>query len=303
MGPELESPGSVCRHHWPSATDPSHPRKLVDHAGHRTQARVVRESCSNMRAFRPVPQSCRTVGRPRRTSHPGPSARNIWSTSWALRHGTESPGSTGRTCWPAGTGLIPLGQPVDTTGPRTRARIPRVSLFIPQALGPGHKSHGSAGRTRGFSGTGPSHHGRLVDTAAPPSRAQVARTAGRRPGPSDPSTSGPEELLEHAGPRSRVESPGTAGRTNGSLGTGPSGPGKLVDPVGTRTPTRFAKVIGSPRGHWTLARVARDSWSTPGADRPGPESPGPTGGPGWPLGLGLIPLGQPVDTTGLQTRP
>ena len=47
IGSELESPGSVGQHHWPSATGPSYPKQLVDHgrrvdaAGPRTQARVA----------------------------------------------------------------------------------------------------------------------------------------------------------------------------------------------------------------------------------------------------------------------
>ena len=63
-------------------------------------------------------------------------------------------------------------------------------------------------------------------------------------------------------------------------------PGELVVPVGLQT--------------W--ARVARESLSTPRAFRHGPQSPGTTAGPSWPLGTGLIPLGQPVDPTGPWTR-
>ena len=57
-----------------------------------------------------------------------------------------------------------------------------------------------------------------------------------------------------------------------------------------------------PAGTRTQGRVATESWSTPRDFRPGPETPGTTGGPRLPSGLGLSPPGQLVDPAGPRTQ-
>ena len=92
------------------------------------------------------------------------------------------------------------------------------------------------------------------------------------------------------------ESPGTAGQNRGPSDTSVSRPGQLVDPGGPWTRARGARGIcltlqdlelvpesletaGPPAVLWTLAFVARDSWSNLLAVAHKPESPRRAGQP------------------------
>ena len=212
LGPGPESPGTAGRTRGTSDLNSTHLGEFVDTTGLRPQARVTQDSWSttraigperhwpgragrtcvpldpisthlgellDTRAFGPRPDSRGTFGRHRGPSHPGPSARNICSTSWALKPGPESPGTTGGPCWPSGIGLIPLGQPVDTTGPRSRPWSPGTagrhrglqtqtplaleSVSTPQVLGAGPESPGIFGLHCGALGTGPIRPGNLLE--------------------------------------------------------------------------------------------------------------------------------------------
>ena len=110
-------------------------------------------------------------------------------------------------------------------------------------MGPKPKSPGRAGQTRGKSGTDPSQPGEVVDPSVLRNRARVTQDSWSNPW-----------CLGHW-----HQSPGTASRPCRTSRKGPSPrrPGQLVDNA----------------GHWTRARMAKVSWSTPWELGHGPESP------------------------------
>ena len=242
-----KSPGTADRPSGPSDQSTSGRGELVDPVSPWPWARVSQESWWTPWALGPGPDSPKPSDRPHRHSdnsvslpgllvHPtgnrtqARGARDSWSTPRAFRHGPESPGTTGGRCWPLGMGLIPLGEPFDTTGPRnrpwsprtggrpqhlrTRAPVARESVLTQQGLGAGPESPAISGLLRWASGTGPIRLGNLVEPAGHRTRTRVTgeswstplaisrgpespetagrpRTPGRPSGPSDPSTSGP----------------------------------------------------------------------------------------------------------------
>ena len=88
--------------------------------------------------------------------------------------------------------------------------------------------------------------GQLVEPAGPRTRALVTQDIYRLRGHPDP---GPSRRVSWSNPRDLRpwrEFSGTAGRPRGSSDTGPRHLEQLIDIA----------------GHWTWARIARDSWST-----------------------------------------
>ena len=210
-------------------------------------------------------------------SEQGPTRLDSWSKLRALRPKHEWPGRAARARRPSEPARIQPGELVDTTGPRTRARVTRDSWSTTdawstqRALRPKHEWPVKAGQPRGPSEPARSHPGELVNSAGPWAWARVSQESWWTPWALGP---GPD-------------SPKPSDQPHWHSVTSASRPGLLVHPTGNRTQT------------W----VARDSCSNPHAFRHGPESPGTTGGPCWSSGMGQIPLGPPVDPTGPQTRP
>ena len=195
-------------------------------------ARFAQDRRLTSRAFRHEPESSGSAGRPRECSDPS----------------TSRPGMMFDTaCPPSGPGQL-----VDTTGPRTQARVTRDSCLTPQALG-----------------TGPSCPRKLVDPAGPRTRAQVIKDIGTT-----------FRALGH-----ERESPGNAGQPRVYSHPSVSRQGPLVESAGPRTRDRVTRRAGRLRGTSGKARFFQDACSTPRALRPGPKSPRtadpPSGTSGW----------------------
>ena len=138
----------------PLGTGASRPGGLFDPSGHQT-----RESWSNLWALGTGPEWPGTADRPR-----GPPDQF-----------RESPGTACLPRRPSDLGLSPPRQLVDTSGPRTRARVPRESLLTLQTLRTGLESPGTAGRHHGPSGSGPSLPRELFDPVGLWTQARFAR--------------------------------------------------------------------------------------------------------------------------------
>ena len=136
LGARPESPGTAGRPHRTSSTGPGLPGQLVDRrpqdlgrshlgqlvntAGPRTRARVVRDS---------------------------------WSTPRDLRHGPEAVGNTGQPREASGTIPSCPGQIVYPTGPRTRDRAApdtqsKTRFILPESKSPGSAGHATGHRAR-----------------------------------------------------------------------------------------------------------------------------------------------------------
>ena len=144
-------------------------------------------------------------------------------------------------------------------------------------------------------------------------------TAGRPRGPSDPSTSVPGQLVNPTGPRARARVPHDSLSPPQALGTGPESPRTFVRHHGPSdlSVSRQGQMVDT-KGLWTRAPVARDSWLTPGPRKrtrgaheswftppafgPGPESPWPAGQPRGLSDPSVSVRGQVVDTEGTRTR-
>ena len=137
--------------------------------------------------------------------------------------------------------------------------------------------------------------GRLIDPGGPWTLARVPRERCSNPGALGQSASHPGQLFDTAAPR--AQSPWTVGRHCGSSDTDPRQAEQQVNPPGPRT----------------RARGSRDSWSTPWALGPGPESPRTFGQHRGPSDLGRSRPGELVEPampgngpespgTALQTR-
>ena len=158
-------------------TDPrtSRPGEPVDLAGHRTGARVARESWSTPQALEHGPRSAGTSGRARRPSGMGPSLPGELVDNVGHRPERESPGNAGEPCGTSEPSSSRPGELVDHAGPRTIAREARDIWSTPRDLGPQRESPSRAGRHRGPSDTGLSRPGELVETTGYHSRARVVR--------------------------------------------------------------------------------------------------------------------------------
>ena len=158
--------GTDGRHPGHSEPGLSHPRQLVDTAGHRAWARGARESWSTAgpRTFagltwnswltpRPLGMSYQGWIRPGQLVDHGPSNADR-STPGHLEDpsgplpGHKSPRTAGQPCGSSDTGPSHAGQLVDTAGHQKRARFTREIWLKTRALGTGHKSPGTAGRSR-----------------------------------------------------------------------------------------------------------------------------------------------------------
>ena len=137
--------------------------------------------------------------------------------------------------------MRPSGKLFDTAGPRAQSRVTRDVCSTPRAIGLCHKSPRTAGRPHRPSDTSQSHPGLLVELGAKRPKREM-----------------PGKAVDPAGHGPRPKSPGTAGRTRGHSDPGTSRPGQLEDSTDLQT----------------QPRVKQDSWSTPWALRPGPESLG-----------------------------
>ena len=211
--------------------------------------------------------------------------RDRWSTPWGKRTEPESPGSS-----------------CQTAGPRTRARVVR-EIWRPRDTRPKRESPGGTGRPRGPTDPCTSRPGEPVDFAGHRTGARVARESWSTPqalehGPRSAGTSGracrhsgmglslPRELVDNVGHRPERESPGNAGEPCGTSEPSSSRPGELVDHAGPRT----------------IAREARDIWSTPRDLGPQRESPSRAGRHRGPSDTGLSRPGELVETTGYHSR-
>ena len=137
------SPGSARRRHEPSDTSSSRPVELVEPAGSRTRARVIRDSWSNTRALGIEHDSTGTGSTPRELGHGQKSperdgqpvvignrtlvAWDIWTRPWDLGHGPEGPGTAGRHRGPSALAASCAAQMVDPAGHRTLAQVAQTT--------------------------------------------------------------------------------------------------------------------------------------------------------------------------------
>ena len=216
----------------------------------------------------------------------------------AIRHGPESPGTSGDTgsrqtkCkspetagrprGPLGKGLRCRGQLADPACPQTRTQGTWDTWLNMLALGPGAESPGRAGPTRGHSDPGLNPRDAWSTPRYVRPGPESPRTAGRHRGTSDTGPSLPGQLVNNTGPQTQARVAQESWSTLRGLGNGLEMPRKLID---------------NP-GPWARAQVARDACSTLRSLRPGPESPGRAGRHSGTSGTGLSPLGVLVDTRG-----
>ena len=168
-----------------------------------------------------------------------------------------------------------MSPPVSWSTPRPSDPnlISREGCSTPRALRQEQGSPRSAGRHRGPSDSISSRPGELVDPAGP--RTNLSR---------------PRDLVEAVGPRTQArvarecwstsraigpqrESLRRGGRHRKHSHTGLSCPGELVDPMGYRRRAQGLRSAGRPRRPSDRIPITRESWSTPRALGPGPESP------------------------------
>ena len=149
LGPGAESPGTSGRPRGPSYPSTSHLEGLVDLSGHRTRARVTRDSWSTPRAFAPGPESPWTTVRYRGPLDKSASHQACWSTPRALAPDRVMPGSVGRPRRPSDPFPCRPGHLVEPAESGTGARVARVSWSPSQAFRNIPKWPGTAGRDRG----------------------------------------------------------------------------------------------------------------------------------------------------------
>ena len=299
-GPEL--PGTAALLHGPTDTGLSRPGELVEPAGYHSQPRVVRDSWSTAWALGPGPESSGRAGRNTR----------------ALGHWPKMLRTAGRPPGASEAGVSRAGQVVDPVGQKNRTRVTREFLSnggpsdpsascpgnlvprehsaqcrvtwgnwsTPWARGPAHESPGRACRPRG-----PSEMARVSRKIWSTPQAldhgpRSAGTSGRARRPSGMGPSLPGELVDNAGHRPERESPGSAGERCGTSEPSASRLGELVDHAGPGT----------------IARDARDIWSTPRDLGPQRESPSRAGRHRGPSDTGLSCPGELVETTGYHSR-
>ena len=159
--------------------------------------------------------------------------------------------------WASEQSAIRSKQLVNTTCPRTLARVNRDMWSNTQAFGPS-PSLWSACRPRGTSDQITSRPGQMVQAAGHRTRARIIWDSWWTP----------QELEQ------MHESSGTAGRPRRTAGPGLSRPGQLVDPTGIKTCSRIA------RETWSTPRPLGSRFDSPGISeqpcglRTEPESPG-----------------------------
>ena len=162
-----------------------------------------------------------------------------------------------------------LGELVNHTGPRFRARVAQESWSTPRAPRPWPKMLRTAGRPLRTLEPGMSRAGQLVDTAGTRTPPESPRYAGRPHGTTEPSRVTRDSLSNLRALGHECEAPRTAVRHRGPTETGPSRQGhRGISELGASPPGELVDLAG----YWSWAGVARERWSTPRALRPERES-------------------------------
>ena len=211
--------------------------------------------------------------------------RDRWSTPWGKRTEPESPGSS---CQNGGPSDPSASCPGNLATPRHSAQA-RVTWGTGRPRGPTDPRTSGPGEPVNFAGLRTGARVARESWSTPQALEHGPRsagTSGRACRPSGMGPSLPGELVDNVGHRPERESPGNAGEPCGTSEPSSSRPGELVDHAGPRT----------------IAREARDIWSTPRDLGPQRESPSRAGRHRGPSDTGLSRPGELVETTGYHSR-
>ena len=165
-----------------------------------------------------------------------------WSTPWALGHGPETPGISGRPREPSGTVPCCPGQLVHTAGPRFWGRVTWDTGSTLWYVRPVPLLPWNAGRHRGPSDPSVIRPEKLVEQMGPWTQARVTQDSWSTPQDLGSNRNTRDAWSTPRSLKPKTKSPGTPSRPGGISGTGPRGQDSR-----------------STAGHQTHTRVARES--------------------------------------------